>query len=135
MASPDLRSETGRTIDGGVVLRGERGPLRASLEARGFEVRLRDLIRFVPTSQHTAAARNVESATLRGGELGANAELFEQVSAELSWLDLGAHVVLPQGLSLDLRLRDAFDRRGSDLVGYPLPGRQFMATLRFEQGL
>lgn len=75
VASPSLRPETGRTIDAGVVVRGRVGMLASSLELRAFALRAEDLIRWVPTSQYTAAARNVDEARVRGFESGTRGRL------------------------------------------------------------
>ncbi|MEM7604258.1 MAG: TonB-dependent receptor [Myxococcota bacterium] len=198
--SPDLRSETGRTIDGGIELAGAGLRYEAALEARAFYLRVNDLIRFIPTSQFTAVARNVDEGSLYGAEVGARLRAFGHLLAEgsmtamhtddgggrrlnwrpafeglvrggadtgargalqnlrlevavrrrgsfyndpanfvevggLTWVDVGATAHFSHGLSLDVRLSDVFDRRGADFVGFPLPGRRFMATLRIERGI
>ena len=51
------------------------------------------------------------------------------------WLALGARVELPSGFSLAVDARDLLDQRGQDFLGFPLPGRRFAATLRYEKDL
>ena len=54
------------------------------------------------------------------------------VVGERTWVDIGAGVSLPAGFSLSLSVRDLFDVRGQDLLGFPLPGRRALLTLSFE---
>lgn len=197
--SPDLRAETGRTFDGGLVLQSEGAWASVALEARAFHTRTQDLIRFIPTSQYTAAARNVDEAEVFGAEVGARVDVthlaldltgtwlntddgagrdlnwrpslagrarvqvrsgafghvrsagldlqvrhrssffadpanFVELPAN-TWLDISGHIQMKNGLAFGLSVRDALDERGQDFIGYPLPGRQIMATLQIESDL
>ncbi len=196
----ELIPERGRHADGGVTLRLNHGPVRALLEARYFDLQIDDLIRYRMTSPQTARAENIESATVRGAELGlrghwgryleavgtltvlrakddrdlalpwrpslrAGARLaghtrrlgpFDDLSlwvaythrgayfhdpanlVELEgrhWVELGVGVELFGGLSLAVSVRDLFDQRGQDFLGYPLPGRRAAALLQYRKDL
>ena len=71
LPSPGLSPEQSRSVDGGIVLRGTRGEVQGRLEARIFELRIKEIIRTVPTSQNTVVFQNEDRATNRGVELGA----------------------------------------------------------------
>lgn len=200
LSNPSLSPERAESIDLGVQLRGRRGPVSGAFEARGFELSLRDLIRYRRTAQFTAVAENIERGTVRGLEIGWNLEIgshvrwnvawtelrtetevdrdlplrprriaqlcaesrladwlgergvVEDVALEAtvshvgdafadpanlvslrarSWLDLGLRVSLRRpSLAFALSVRDVLDRRGTDLLGYPLPGRRVEAVLQ-----
>ncbi len=70
VANPNLQAEQGQSYDLGAVLRTQVGPIQLQGELRGFHLRMKDLIRYIPTSQYTAAARNAEGAHLWGVETG-----------------------------------------------------------------
>lgn len=198
--SPDLRAETGRTLDAGVVIQSPAAATRVEVEARAFHTSVEDLIRFVPTSQYTAAARNVDEAEIVGAEFGARLTIARHVAVDANgtwlstddgrdrdlnwrpglsgrarvqvqsgplgnmrnasvevqvrhraaffqdpanfvelpantWLDIAGSIQMNNGLAFGLSVRDALDQRGQDFIGYPLPGRQIMATLQIESDL
>ncbi len=196
LPSPGLRVESGLSFDAGVIAQGELGPLNASLEARGFHRSMNDLIRYRLTSQFTARAENITSATLTGAELGFRGKIgFLEAQASYTFLytDAGdglalhwrpqhqifselasAHSIGPVSirpsaairmrgatyadpanlvelprltwvdLSLDasfhaftarIQLRDVFDRRGQDFVGFPLPGRTLRISIAYQKDL
>lgn len=68
--NPTLRPERATAVDAGAVVRGRRGALRGAVELRGFALRVRDLIRFELTSQHTVLPRNIARGDVLGAELG-----------------------------------------------------------------
>lgn len=75
VGNPDLRAETGESIDGGLVLApaAPAGPVdRVYLEAAAFASRSRDTIALVPTAALVAAAQNLGGARVWGGELVAS---------------------------------------------------------------
>ncbi|MFK8001880.1 MAG: TonB-dependent receptor plug domain-containing protein [Polyangiales bacterium] len=198
--SPDLRAETGRTLDAGIVLQSAGAFAQVGVEVRGFHTRAEDLIRFIPTSQYTAAARNVDEAIIAGAEFGSRLTLARHVVLDANgtwlstddgrerelnwrpslsgrvrarlqsgplgnirnahievqlrhrssffqdpanfvelpantWLDFAGQIQMQNGLAFGLSVRDALDERGQDFIGYPLPGRQVMATLQIESDL
>ena len=200
LASPDLLPERGRHADGGVTVRLRHGPLGALLEARYFDLRIDDLIRYRITSQQTARAENLEEARVRGAEAGvrgsagryldfvgtlthlrardhrelelpwrprlrAGARLvghtravgpFDDLSLWVAWTHRGAYFHDPanlvriegrhwvevgvgaelwDGLSLAISVRDLFDQRGQDFLGYPLPGRRVAALIQYRKDL
>lgn len=200
LPSPELIPESGRHADGGVTLRINHGPLRAMVEARYFDLQIDDLIRYRLTSLQTARAENVESATVRGAEMGlrghwgqylevvgtltvlrakdhrdlnlpwrpqlrAGARVaghtrrvgpFDDLSLWVAWthrgayfhdpanlveiegrhwVELGVGAELWDGLSLGVSVRDLFDQRGQDFLGYPLPGRRVAALLQYRKEL
>ena len=199
VGNPELRPERGQTLDGGVVLRGRRGIVRASLEARAFHQRLDDLIRPRRVSRDQIRFENAERARVLGGEVGTQGELGEHFAwsgsltamrtdiadAELTWrprlqtwvqpevrtgrigavtqlaifaavthrgayfndpanlvrlpaqtwVALGARVELDGGLGLRITGRDLFDQRGSDYLGFPLPGRRVAVAIDYRTEL
>ena len=183
-----------------MVIQSREAATRVQVEARAFHTQTRDLIRFVPTSQHTAAARNVDEAEIVGAEFGSSLTLARHVTIDANgtwlhtddgrgrqlnwrpslsgrgrvrvrsgafgnvsdaslevqvrhraaffqdpanfvelpantWLDIAGSIQMNNGLAFGLSVRDAFDQRGQDFIGYPLPGRQIMATLQIESDL
>ncbi len=48
-----------------------------------------------------------------------------------TWLSIGVRVDLAVGLSFGFTVRDLFDRRGQDFLGFPLPGRRFALELKY----
>lgn len=199
VGNPELQPERGQTFDGGVVLRGRRGMLRASLEARAFHQRLDDLIRPRRVSREQIRFENADRARVVGGEIGSQGELGTHLAwtgsltamrtdidgAELTWrphlqawvqpevrtgrlgavtqlaifaaithrgayfndpanlvrlpaqtwVSLGARVELDGGLSLRITGRDLFDQRGSDFLGFPLPGRRVAVAIDYRTEL
>lgn len=105
--SPDLRAETGRTLDAGLVVQSPDGPTQVGVEVRGFHTRAEDLIRFIPTSQYTAAARNVDEAVILGAEFGSRLTLARHVvlDANGTWLNTN------DGRDRDLNWRPALSGR------------------------
>lgn len=73
LGNPALRPESGRSLDLGLAIdvRRPAGPLlrHARIEATGFETVAEDLIQFVPNSQNTVVALNINRARIRGVEL------------------------------------------------------------------
>jgi iron complex outermembrane receptor protein len=73
LGNPALRPESGRSLDLGVAFAARRpsgGLLRqAHFEATLFETVAEDLIQFVPNSQGTVRALNIDRARIRGVEL------------------------------------------------------------------
>ncbi len=49
------------------------------------------------------------------------------VVGERTWLDAGARVAIFGVLGASLSVRDLLDARGQDFLGFPLPGRRFVA--------
>ena len=198
LANPDLTPETGRHADGGVVARLLQGPLRGLLEARYFDLKTEDLIRYRTVSQQTARAENIDGARVRGVELGARGAATRHLDVvgsltylrarddrdldlpwrprwrgglrltghtrrvgpfvDLSlwvawthrgayfhdpanlvaiegrhWVEVGAGAELGAGFSCALSVRDLFDQRGQDFLGYPLPGRRVAALLQYRK--
>lgn len=80
--SPDLRPERGRSVDAGLVVRGRRGPVAATLEARWFRLGMARFIRPRPLSQETVKYENAEGARAQGLELGGRGGL----GAHLRWV-------------------------------------------------
>ena len=200
LASPDLDPETGRHADGGVVVRVARGAVRGMVEARYFDLKTQNLIRYRQTSQQTARAENIDEGRVRGVEVGARGVLGRHLElvgtlthlrarderdldlpwrprwraggrltghtravgpfVDLSlwvawthrgayfhdpanlvaiegrhWVEVGAGAELGAGFSLALSVRDLFDQRGQDFLGYPLPGRRVAALLQYRKDL
>ena len=199
VGNPELRPERGQTVDGGVVVRGRRGLLRASLEARAFHQRLDDLIRGRRVSRDQIRFENAERARVNGAELGSRGTLGKHLAwsvsltalrthiddAELTWrprlqawaqpevrtgrlgaveqlaifaavthrgayyndpanlvrlpgrtwVALGARMQLERGLSVSVMARDLFDQRGSDFLGFPLPGRRVAVSIDYRTEL
>ncbi len=199
VGNTELRPERGQTLDGGVVLRGRRGLVQASLEARVFHQRLEDLIRPRRVSRDQIRFENVARATAVGGEVGSQGELGTHFAwsgsltalrtriegAELpwrprlqtwlqpevrtgrlgavtnlalfagvthrgayfndpanlvrlqarTWISAGARVDFEGGLSLRITGRDLFDQRGSDFLGFPLPGRRVAVAIDYRTEL
>lgn len=199
VGNPELKPERGQTLDGGIVLRGRRGLVRASFEARAFHQRLDDLIRPRRISRDQIRFENADRARVIGGEIGSQGELGKHLAwsgsltamhtdiddAELTWrprlqtwvqpevrtgrlgaltqlaifaavthrgayfndpanlvrlpartwVALGARVELDGGLSIRITGRDLFDERGSDLLGFPLPGRRVAVAIDYRTEL
>ena len=83
VGNPDLESETGESVDLGLVFAPTpaSGPVdRVYLEAVGFASRSRDTIVLVPTAALVAAAQNLGGAWIWGGELVASARAARAVT-------------------------------------------------------
>ena len=195
-----LRPETARHADAGILGRLALGPIRLRFEARYFDIRVKDLIRYRVTSQQTARAENLSHATLRGAEAGTRGSVGQHLAFHVSatylrarddrdldlswrprwranarltahtrrlgrlvdasvwigwdhraayfhdpanlvrisaahWFEAGLACVLPHGFSASFRVRDLFDQRGQDFLGYPLPGRRVAALLHYLKDL
>jgi iron complex outermembrane receptor protein len=190
LASPSLAPERSQSVDFGLQLRGRRGAVTGSFEARAFVLSLRELIRYRRTAQYTAIAENVDRGRSHGVELGGDLELgrhlrwsvawtelrtstdggreqplrprrLAQLRGEVrlgsrgrleelaldstlsvvgdafadpanlvrlrsrAWVDLGVRFELRRpAIALVFAMRDVLDRRGTDLLGYPVPGRR-----------
>ena len=70
--NPNLRPESSRSVDASALVHGSQGPLRGSVELRGFALFLENMIRYERTSQFTARPDNIASAHILGLELGAS---------------------------------------------------------------
>jgi iron complex outermembrane receptor protein len=73
--NPRLRPESSRSVDASALVHGSAGPLRGSVELRGFALFLENMIRYERTSQFTARPDNIASAHILGLELGASGGL------------------------------------------------------------
>ncbi|MEE2962414.1 MAG: TonB-dependent receptor [Myxococcota bacterium] len=51
-----------------------------------------------------------------------------------TWLAVNAHAHFADDWDLGFQLRNILDNQNQDLVGFPLPGRNFMVTLRYQKG-
>ncbi len=87
VGNPQLRPESGWTVDGGVELQGRNlGALeRARLELTGFYRYVDDLIQLVPNSQVTFVATNVGAARIAGFEATGQAKIDWASSTSSSW--------------------------------------------------
>ncbi|MEM1414237.1 MAG: TonB-dependent receptor [Myxococcota bacterium] len=102
VANVGLGPEQSRAADVGLVVKGRTSGLRGLLEARYFDLRVRDIVLAAPTSQQTVRFENSEDARSRGLELGGQA----------TW---GTHIVL-RGAMTYLRTRG---ERGVELNWRP----------------
>lgn len=103
--------------------RGQALNWRPQLEARGqLELLLGP---FLPIDRVHAFVEGVYRSTFFHDA----ANLVEM--PERAWVNLGVRVRAWSGIGINLTLRDAFDARGQDYVGYPLPGRRFTATAEY----
>jgi iron complex outermembrane receptor protein len=83
-----LRPELSFGADGGVVLTGLAGPVRGTLDVRGFGSVVSDLIRYVRTDQFQYAPQNVAHATIGGIEasLVGSIETWLTLHTAFTWL-------------------------------------------------
>jgi iron complex outermembrane receptor protein len=65
--------------DLGAMIRGRWGPVAGRIEARGFGLRVTDLIRYRRTSQYQSVPENVSSARVFGMEAGLDLDFFDRV--------------------------------------------------------
>ena len=86
VGDPSLAPETGRQLDLGAIHEATWLPEgnRLRLEAFLFASEVEELIQFVQNAQGVAIAENVDSASLRGAELGALADLLGHLRARSS---------------------------------------------------
>ena len=87
VGNPQLRPESGWTVDGGVEIEGrELGALeRARLELTGFYRYVDDLIQLVPNSQVTFVATNIGAARVAGFEATGLMKIDWASSTSSSW--------------------------------------------------
>lgn len=199
----DLAPERSRTVDVGVVLARNVGPVRGVFEVRAFTSEIDDLIRYRRTAQDAIVPENIARARMQGIEIGARTDVLQRfaltgnatllrtrdvsldrmlplrpqlnayarpevllgpwgvvddlvlfvdalhlasnftdpnntsVIPRRTVFGLGAAIELAERrLRIEASVRDLFDERPLDLVGFPLPGRSFgiELTLRTDGG-
>jgi vitamin B12 transporter len=116
-----LVPETSFGVDGGIVLSGVEGPLRGSLDIRGFGSSVTHLIRYVRTTANQSVPENIDSATLAGVEasLSASFERWLHLTSAFTWLDARESTrgrVLPLRPPIALYTRLAANSDSIDIV-------------------
>ena len=116
-----LRPEGSTGGDLGIVARGRVGPLEGFVEARGFALWMRDLIRYVRTDAHQWTPQNVAEAWTAGLEASANVrfERLVRFAGALTWMESED---LSRGRALPFRPRlTAYGRLELTVPDLPAP--------------
>ncbi|MFW5925297.1 MAG: TonB-dependent receptor plug domain-containing protein [Myxococcota bacterium] len=109
--NPELEPESSLAFDAGLVAEGAQGPVRGSAELRYFDLRIDDLIVYMPGAQFTATPLNLGRGHIRGVEAGARGWIGSilELGGTLTWLDTddGRGRELPSRPSLQAQARPA----------------------------
>lgn len=109
--NPELDPESSLGFDAGLVAEGSLGSVRGSAELRYFDLRIDDLIVYMPDAQFTATPFNLGQGRIRGVEAGGRgwAGSFLELGGTLTWLDTddGHGRELPSRPSLQAQVRPA----------------------------
>ena len=89
VANPDLVHERSLAYDAAVTARGRTGILSGYASVGAFLTHIDDAIRFVPTSQFTLKAENIDSARTRGVEAELRGGITDHFifQSEMTWTD------------------------------------------------
>ncbi len=112
-----LRAETSLGVDGGLLLTGSAGPVRGTIDVRGFGAVVSDLIRYARNTQNQSVPLNVASATLAGIEasVAGSVDRWAHLNVAFTWLHaedetLGRALPLRPPVSLYARFAATSDR-------------------------
>jgi vitamin B12 transporter len=89
LGNPGLRAEKSLSLDTGLVLQGQRGPLRGSAEVRVFSLDVTQRIIYVANSLHQLVPLNLRSSEIIGLEIGLRGEAtrFIKLCASTTLMD------------------------------------------------